>query len=142
VPALYLDSSAIVKLVAAEAESLALFDFIRQYAERLSSVLARLEVRRAVRRAGGSAERRRADRVLARMVMLQTLTVGLIGYGCGVGLASLFGMIVLKKGMPPYFLPWQLPMITLLAILFICWLAASLGIKKIRSLEPAVVFRG
>lgn len=83
-----------------------------------------------------------SDRVLARMVMLQTLTVGLIGYGCGVGLATLFGMIVIKKGMPPYFLPWQLPVITLLAILFICWLAASLGIKKIRSLEPAVVFRG
>jgi putative ABC transport system permease protein len=83
-----------------------------------------------------------SDGVLARMVMLQTLTVGLIGYGCGVGLATLFGMVVLKKGMPPFFLPWQLPAITLVAILFICWLAASLGIKKIRSLEPAVVFRG
>ena len=39
-PALYLDSSAIVKLVAAEAESPALFDFVQQYEERLSSVLA------------------------------------------------------------------------------------------------------
>ncbi len=83
-----------------------------------------------------------SDRVLARMVMLQTLTVGLIGYGCGVGLATLFGVIVIKKGMPPFFLPWQLPLITLGAILFICWLAASLGIRKIRQLEPAVVFRG
>jgi len=83
-----------------------------------------------------------SDRVLARMVMLQTLMVGLIGYGCGVGLATLFGMALLKKGMPPFFLPWQLPLITLAAILFICWLAASLGIRKIRSLEPAVVFRG
>lgn len=83
-----------------------------------------------------------SDRVLAHMVMLQTLTVGLLGYGCGVGLATLFGVIVLKKGMPPYFMPWQLPMITLVAILFICWLAATLGIRKIRSLEPAVVFRG
>ncbi len=83
-----------------------------------------------------------SDKVLARMVMLQTLTVGLIGYGCGVGLATLFGMIVLEKGMPPFFMPWQLPVITLVAILFICWLAASLGIRKIRSLEPAVVFRG
>lgn len=83
-----------------------------------------------------------SDRVLARMVMLQTLTVGLIGYGCGVGLATLFGILVLKKGMPPFFLPWQLPVITLFAILFICWLAASLGIRKIRGLEPAIVFRG
>jgi putative ABC transport system permease protein len=83
-----------------------------------------------------------SDRVLARMVMLQTLTVGLIGYGCGVGLATLFGMIVIKKGMPPFFMPWQLPVITLGAILFICWLAASMGIRKIKSLEPAIVFRG
>lgn len=83
-----------------------------------------------------------SDKVLARMVMLQTLTVGLIGYGCGVGLATLFGAIVIKKGMPPYFMPWQLPAITLVAILFICWLAASLGIRKIKGLEPAVVFRG
>lgn len=83
-----------------------------------------------------------SDRVLARMVMLQTLTVGLIGYGCGVGLASLFGLALLQKGMPPFFLPWPLPLMTLGAILFICWLAASLGIRKIRQLEPAIVFRG
>jgi len=51
-------------------------------------------------------------------------------------------MVLLKKGKPPFFLPWPLPLITLAAILFICWLAASLGIRKIRSLEPAVVFRG
>jgi len=83
-----------------------------------------------------------SDRVLAKMVMLQTLTVGLIGYGCGVGLATVFGIAVLQKGMPPFFMPWQLPLITLFAILLICWLAASLGIRKIRNLEPAVVFRG
>ncbi len=83
-----------------------------------------------------------SDRTLARMIMLQTLTVGLIGYGCGVGLATLFGTMCLHKGMPPFFMPWQLPCISLAAILFICWLAASLGIRKIRSLEPAIVFRG
>lgn len=83
-----------------------------------------------------------SDRILARMLLLQTLTVGLIGYGCGAGLASLFGIIVLQKGMPPFFLPWQLPLITLAAILLICFLAAGLGIRKIRGLEPAIVFRG
>src|SRR5262245_52935148 len=83
-----------------------------------------------------------SDRTLARMIMLQTLTVGLIGYGCGVGLATVFGYACLQKGMPPFFLPWQLPLISLGAILFICWLAASLGIRKIRSLETAIVFRG
>jgi len=83
-----------------------------------------------------------SDGVLARMIAVQTLTVGLVGYGCGVGLATLFGLVVLKKGMPPFALPWQLPAISFAAILFICWLAASLGIRKIRALEPAIVFRG
>lgn len=83
-----------------------------------------------------------SDRILGRMVMLQTLVVGLIGYGCGIGLAMVFGWLCIQKGMPPFFLPWQLPLLSLIAILFICWLAASLGIKKIRALEPAVVFRG
>ena len=83
-----------------------------------------------------------SDRTLAGMIMLQTLTVGFVGYGCGVGLATVFGSMCIRKGMPPFFLPWQLPLITLGAILFICWLAASLGIRKIRSLEPAIVFRG
>jgi putative ABC transport system permease protein len=83
-----------------------------------------------------------SDRMLSRMVALQTVTVGLIGYGCGVGLATVFGVACLKKGMPPFFLPWQLPLISLAAILLICWLAASLGIRKIRALEPAIVFRG
>ncbi len=70
--ALYLDSSALVKLVAPEVESRALFDFIRRYAERVSSALARVEVHRAVRRAGGApAERRRADRVLAHVSLVR-----------------------------------------------------------------------
>jgi len=83
-----------------------------------------------------------SDGLLARMIMVQTITVGLIGYGCGVGLATLFGHACLSKGMPPFMLPWQLPLISLGAVLFICWLAASLGIRRIRKLEPAIVFRG
>ena len=69
---LYLDSSAIVKLVSAELESFALFEFLQSYDERLSSVLARVEVHRAVRRARGTAaERRRAEQVLARISLLR-----------------------------------------------------------------------
>lgn len=70
--ALYLDSSAIVKLVAAEQESEALFAFLRDWRERVSSVLARVEVHRAIRRARGTAaDRRRADRILARIALVQ-----------------------------------------------------------------------
>jgi putative ABC transport system permease protein len=80
--------------------------------------------------------------LLARMLMVQALTVGFIGYGLGVGLTVLFGLMVLKTGQPPFLLPYQLPLFTLLVILFICVFAALLGIRKIYKLEAAVVFRG
>src|SRR5579859_300639 len=80
--------------------------------------------------------------LLARMLMLQALTVGIIGYGLGVGLTVVFGLLVLKTGQPPFLLPYQLPLFTLIVILFICVFAALLGIRKIYKLEPAVVFRG
>jgi putative ABC transport system permease protein len=80
--------------------------------------------------------------LLARMLMVQALTVGLIGYGIGVGLTVLFGLAVVKTGQPPFLLPYQLPLFTLVVILFICTFAALLGIRKIYKLEAAVVFRG
>ena len=80
--------------------------------------------------------------LLTRMVLLQAFTVGLIGYGIGVGLTVLFGLAVLKKGMPPFALPYQIPFYTGIAVLLICLFAAVLGILKIRKLEPAIVFRG
>ncbi|MBI4269493.1 MAG: type II toxin-antitoxin system VapC family toxin [Candidatus Rokubacteria bacterium] len=67
----YLDSSALVKLVVREPESAALVEFLRPHAERVSSALALTEVPRALRRGGfGSAERRRARAVLARVALV------------------------------------------------------------------------
>ena len=80
--------------------------------------------------------------LLARMLILQALTVGLIGYGIGVGLTVLFGLAVLKNGQPPFLLPYQLPLFTLVIILIICIAAALLGIRKVYKIEPAIVFRG
>jgi putative ABC transport system permease protein len=83
-----------------------------------------------------------SDGVLCRMLLLQATTVGLVGYGCGMGLATVFGFVLLQKGMPPFFMPWPLPVAVLVVVLMICALAAALGIRKIRQLEPAIVFRG
>lgn len=80
--------------------------------------------------------------LLARMLIVQALTVGLVGYGLGVGLAALFGYAVLKHQQPPFALPYQLPLVTLGVVLFICCIAALLGIRKVWKLEPAIVFRG
>lgn len=68
----YLDSSAIVKLVVREPESPALFEWLETWSERISSGLARVEVPRALRRAGisGPGSRRRTQDVLDRIALL------------------------------------------------------------------------
>jgi uncharacterized protein len=69
---LYLDSSALVKLVVAEPETAALIEFLAKWPHRVSSALARVEVLRAVKRAGvNPAGRRRASRVLARVALVR-----------------------------------------------------------------------
>lgn len=82
------------------------------------------------------------DGVLARMLMLQALMVGFIGYGMGIGLTSFIGFMFQRKEQPPFFMPYQLPLATLTMILLICIFAALLGIRKVVKLEPAIVFRG
>lgn len=67
----YLDSSALVKLVVLEPESGALRAFLRGHPSRLSSALAEVEVPRALRRAGyGAAEQRRAATLLTHVVLV------------------------------------------------------------------------
>ena len=67
----YLDSSALVKLVVAEPESTALMERLRQWPGRVSSALALTELPRALRRAGfGAVVRRRAREVLARIALV------------------------------------------------------------------------
>jgi len=79
---------------------------------------------------------------LARMLLVQAWTVGVIGFGIGIGLTVMFGRAVLEKGQPPFLLPYQLPLVAFVIIMFICTAAASLGILKIWKVEPAIVFRG
>jgi predicted nucleic acid-binding protein len=67
----YLDSSAIVKLAVPEPESRALFAWLLERSERLSSAIARVEVTRALRRADrGAAALRRARDVLDRIALI------------------------------------------------------------------------
>lgn len=67
---LYLDSSALVKLVVAEPESAALRRFLRTDPERASCALARVEVVRAVRPHGATATSR-ARQLLRRLDLIQ-----------------------------------------------------------------------
>ncbi len=80
--------------------------------------------------------------LLARMLLLQAFTVGLIGYGMGLGLTALFGFIVLPIGQPPFLLQPSALLLTGGALVVICSFAALLGIIKVARLEAAIVFRG
>ena len=68
--AVYLDSSALVKLVVHERESSALRRFLRTQPERASCALARTEVLRAVRHLGPAAVNR-ARRILRRVDLIR-----------------------------------------------------------------------
>jgi putative ABC transport system permease protein len=74
------------------------------------------------------------------MILLQAMVVGLLGYGIGVGLASLFGWRVHGTELA-FFTPWQLLPITLVAIVLICVLSSWLCVQRVVRLEPAIVFR-
>jgi hypothetical protein len=70
-PLAYVDSSALVKLVVAEPESMALIERLRSWPERVCSALALTELPRALQRAGlGAAAHRRARDVLARIALV------------------------------------------------------------------------
>lgn len=79
--------------------------------------------------------------MLLRMILLQALVVGAIGYGLGVGAASAWGMLVSGGTQLAFRLPWQLLVISAVAVLVICLSSAALSIRKVMKLEPAVVFR-
>ncbi|MES2252148.1 MAG: FtsX-like permease family protein [Pseudomonadota bacterium] len=79
--------------------------------------------------------------LLAKMVMLQACVVGVIGYGIGVGLASLFAIkfndSVLAVRMPPILL-----LFSGLGVLFIILTAAIISVRRVIRVDPALVFRG
>jgi putative ABC transport system permease protein len=81
------------------------------------------------------------NRLLRRMLILQALVAGIVGYGIGLGLTSIFGFIALKRLQPPFYMPYQVPLLTLCTILLICMFSAFLGIRKVSKLEAAEVFR-
>jgi putative ABC transport system permease protein len=78
---------------------------------------------------------------LVGMVVLQGLVVGAIGYGLGVGLASLFGVLSRNSELS-FFMPWQILAGTAVAVLVIVVLSSLVSIRKVLFLEPAIVFRG
>jgi putative ABC transport system permease protein len=78
---------------------------------------------------------------LIRMVLFQALVVAALGYGLGIGLASLFGVATQNTEIS-FFMPWQILALTAVATALIAALASVVSIRPVLFLEPAVVFRG
>ncbi len=78
---------------------------------------------------------------LAGMMILQSLVVGLIGFGIGQGIVATLGNILLLAEKVPFLLLWPIPIAVFVPITLICLFSASLGIWRISKLEPAIVFR-
>ena len=79
--------------------------------------------------------------VLLRMILLQALLVGVLGYGLGVGGAAVFGYTLGGTALS-FRLTKDLLIFSGSAISLICVLSALISIRKVMRLEPAVVFKG
>jgi putative ABC transport system permease protein len=77
------------------------------------------------------------------MILLQALTVGVIGYSVGIGMTAAFFEITKNNlDLRGFTLLWQIAAGTGGVVLLIVVLASLLSIRKVLVLEPAVVFRG
>lgn len=75
-----------------------------------------------------------------KMILLQAMVVGCVGYGLGVGGAALMGAGTSQSELA-FWLPGWLLLVTAAAVLVICVLASVISIWKVIRLEPAIVFK-
>lgn len=79
---------------------------------------------------------------LIQMILLQGLVVGGLGYGIGMGMSA--GFFEATKDithLAGFFMPWQVAMMTALAVGMIVAMASIVSIRRVLVLEPAAVFR-
>jgi putative ABC transport system permease protein len=83
---------------------------------------------------------------ILRMVLVQGLAVGLLGYGIGLGLAAgaekLLSWRLADSGVPPAsYMVWQIPALSGAAAALIVAGSALVSLRRVLRLEPASVFR-
>jgi putative ABC transport system permease protein len=79
---------------------------------------------------------------IMQMVGVQASLVGMIGYGLGVAgtvaFIRAFGANPFFKG---FYIPWQIPLVSLVAVVVILALTGFVAIRGVLKTEPAAVFR-
>lgn len=78
---------------------------------------------------------------LVRMVLLQALFVGLVGWGLGAGLAALFGWNIGPRSVMAFELSQPLLWGSMAAMVLTSLFAALIAIWRVLKIEPALVFR-
>jgi putative ABC transport system permease protein len=81
------------------------------------------------------------DRMLRRMILLQALLVGFVGFGLGAGTTALFAAATRGGSGLSMTLNWQLLLGSGIAVAIIVLFAALISVRKVLRLEPAVVFK-
>jgi putative ABC transport system permease protein len=83
------------------------------------------------------------NRGILRMILLQALLVGGVGYGLGIGLTALFfiatGNLTQLAGLH---MTWASVLGTGIAVVLIVVATSIISARRVLTLEPAVVFRG
>jgi putative ABC transport system permease protein len=80
---------------------------------------------------------------ILRMILLQALLVGGIGFGLGIGMSALFFMTTANNTqLAGLHLTWEAMMGTGIAVVLIVIATSIIGARRVLVLEPAVVFRG
>jgi putative ABC transport system permease protein len=83
------------------------------------------------------------DGQILRMVILQAMVVGAIGFALGIGLCALFFWATRDvTALAGFVLRWQVMAGTGVAVFVIMVLSSLASIRKVFVLDPAVVFRG
>lgn len=78
---------------------------------------------------------------LSLMLVIQSATVGMIGFGIGLLATAGFAYAAIEHQQPPFVMPWQIPVVAFVVIQVICMMAALMGIFRLSLYEPAMVFR-
>ncbi len=80
---------------------------------------------------------------LVGMVVLQAITVGLIGFGVGVGGAGAFTLAArITQSELAAVMPWQLALGSLVATILTILIGSLLSIRRVLTVSPGVVFSG
>jgi putative ABC transport system permease protein len=78
---------------------------------------------------------------LVKMVYLQSLIIGMIGYGIGIGLTTIFGIMV-NDTVVAFKMPFKLLLFSGGGVFIIILLSARLAIRQVIKVDPSIVFRG